>query len=44
MCLKLENLKISEKSAQMSQDDIDKRNKGDLYQAERLLAAKMGKK
>lgn len=40
MCLKLENLKISEKYNKMSKEDYERAKKGDIGQGERLVNSK----
>jgi len=40
MCLKLENLRISEKTSKMSKQDYDIARKGDIGQGERLVNSK----
>lgn len=40
LCLKLDNLKISEKSNKMSKQDYEIAKKGDIGQGERLVSSK----
>jgi hypothetical protein len=40
MCLKMEDLRLSEKVSKMSQEDMERKKKGDDGQGERLVNAK----